>query len=293
MGIILGRWAWLTRPGSMRGELITRQKALRARATRICRFAVAFALAFGGLAVFKATPAAAACNVQLQLFAGAWNGAQYLVSFGTRASATRSPLVDNDACPVGTYYYVVTAHASLASATNIEYGYMIQRTGASTFQLRIFRQAVINGVLQDGSVGTSNFNAFTNPTCNTLNGANIRLMVELSSGTTWYGGYNCANSDSSMSFSKNIDMGPAGSGGFALTEVERFAAASAAQPIFSNLKMWTLSNTLVGWPGLRAWGDTDPSYYISWFAPMNWFPMNGGNPSGYACTQPWGPAPCV
>jgi hypothetical protein len=256
-------------------------------------------LVIGGAMVMRGKPADAACNPagqHPQMFAGLWNGSAFPYTYGVRASILRAPIeLDNDGCSVGSPYTVATAHINLGPYSFIEYGYVVHKN-SSNYTLNIFREAF------SGGLAVSSFNAETTPTCNTLNGTSyIRFMAEANSGTKWYGGYNCSNSDASMSFSATVDFGPSGSTiGYALTEMERHATTSWSRPTYSSLKYWTLSNTLVNWaPAIRAWGDADSTFFIGASSATSWTATLGANPAGYTCTQPSqppgysNPAPCI
>ena len=260
------------------------------------RLAIGFVLTVAMTSV-DIRPAAAACggaNIP-QLFAGAWNGSAYSSTLGVRASIKRTPVTnDTDNCGAGTRYYVATAHANVGPASYIEWGLVVYKNGPSNFSLKVFREVFVNGVYNPDGL----FSGETTPACSSLNLSSIRFMAEQSSGFTWYGGYNCSNAESPMSYSNSWNFYPQGTSGYALTEAERFATSTYFTPnqeAWTSLRFWSLGNVLTPWQSIHAWGDSDSNTYINGLSSTSWVQQTGSNPPGYLCTQPSGyanPAPC-
>lgn len=149
-----------------------------------------------------------------------------------------------------------------------------------TYALTAYRSAYLNYILV--------FNEVASISCSSLNGSYVRLMAEIKSGTTWWGGYNCSSSDASMSYAKDFNAGV--SYGYSLTETERFASTSVMSTtpsLFTNLAYWDLNNTKKSWAQLRCWGDVDPNYYIAAASATEWTLTNGSDPPGYLCSAPY------
>ena len=236
--------------------------------------------------VSRAEPANAVCGPASppQMFAGAWQpgGTWWVTTIGTRASVRRAPNgLENDTCTPTPYgYYIATAHQNIGSGTYVEWGVRWMRQSNGTYALDVYRSAVLNYTVVFSEAATVS--------CSSLNGSYVRLMAEIKSGTTWWGGINCSNSNSSMSYATDFNAGL--SYGYSLTETERLASTSvmsATPSLFTNLAYWDLNNTMKSWAQIRCWGDVDPDYYIGAASATQWTLTYGPNPPGYLCSSPY------